>query len=238
LAAFLAPDELPRALLAEHADALPDPLAAAVGDRLGFQQVLGALRHYSLATVTADTLSVHRLVQAVVRHALDPALARTWAAAAVSLVRAGFSDQAHDNETWPPSARLLFHAQAATDHADLLGADPPATAGLPTEAGHYLTGRAEHTQAKTLHQRALSIRETELGPRDPDTADSHQNLGVVLRDLGAIKAARTHHERALAILEMRHGPAHPRTAASLQSLARDLHLQGDLDVPALCMNVA
>jgi hypothetical protein len=86
--------------------------------------VLGALRRYSLATVTADTLSVHRLVQAVVRHALDPALARVWAAAAVGLVRAGFPDQAHDVEAWPVAARLLAHALAATDHADVLGADP------------------------------------------------------------------------------------------------------------------
>jgi tetratricopeptide (TPR) repeat protein len=229
LAAFLAPDDLPRAVLAEHADALPKPLAAAVGDRLELPQVLRALRRYSLATVTSDTLSVHRLVQAVVRYALDPALARMWAAAAVGLVRASFPDQAHDVEAWPAAARLLSHALAATDHADLLGADPPATAGLLEDAGRYLTGRAEHTQAKTLHERALSIRETELGPHDPDTADSHQNLGVVLRELGDLKAARTHHERALAIFEARLGPAHPRTATSLQNLARDLHLQGDLD---------
>jgi tetratricopeptide (TPR) repeat protein len=229
LAAFLAPDDLPRALLAEHADALPEPLAAAVGDRLELPQVLGALRRYSLATVTADTLSVHRLVQAVVRHALEPALARVWAAAAVGLVRAGFPDQAGDVEAWPAAARLLPHALAATDHADVLAADPTATAGLLEDAGRYLDGRAEHTQAKTLHERALSIREAQLGPQDPNTADSHQNLGVVLRNLGDIKAARTHHERALAIFEARLGPDHPRTATSLQHLARDLHLQRDLD---------
>jgi tetratricopeptide (TPR) repeat protein len=229
LAAFLAPDDLPRAVLAEHADALPEPLAAAVGDRLELPQVLGALRRYSLATVTADTLSVHRLVQAVVRHALEPALARVWAAAAVGLVRASFPDQADDVEAWPAAARLLPHALAATDHADVLGADPTATAGLLEDAGRYLDGRAEHTQAKTLHERALSIREAQLGPQDPDTADSHQNLGVVLRNLGDLKAARTHHERALAIFEARLGPDHPRTATSLQNLARDLHLQGDLD---------
>jgi hypothetical protein len=63
LCAFLAPDDLPRALLTEHVDGLPERLAGAVGDRLGFQQVLGALRRYSLATVTADAVSVHRLIR-------------------------------------------------------------------------------------------------------------------------------------------------------------------------------
>jgi hypothetical protein len=36
--AFLAPDDLPRALLTDHVELLPDRLAAAVADRLGFQQ--------------------------------------------------------------------------------------------------------------------------------------------------------------------------------------------------------
>jgi NB-ARC domain len=62
LCAFLAPDDLPRSLLAEHPGELPGPLANAVYDRVGFQQALGALRRYSLATVTAEAVSVHRLV--------------------------------------------------------------------------------------------------------------------------------------------------------------------------------
>jgi hypothetical protein len=72
LYAFLAPDDLPRGLLAEHSGALPEPLASAVGDRLRFQQAVGALRRYSLVTVSGDVMSVHRLVQSVVRSSLHP----------------------------------------------------------------------------------------------------------------------------------------------------------------------
>jgi tetratricopeptide (TPR) repeat protein len=227
--AFLAPDDLPRALLTDHAGLLPDRLAAAVADRLGFQQTLGTLRRYSLATLTPETVGVHRLVQAVVRHALDSDHTRVGAAAAVGLVLAGFPDQAEDFEAWPMTARLLPHALAATDHAQALGVDPIATAGLLHQAGRYLWSRAEYTQAKALHQRALSIREAEFGPDHPDTAHSLDNLAAVLVDQGDLDDARALFERAFSIRETRLGADHPDTAHSLTNLASVLVDQGDLD---------
>jgi tetratricopeptide (TPR) repeat protein len=229
LCAFLAPDDLPRGLLAEHPDALPDALAAAVADRLAFQQMVRVLRCYSLVTVTADAISVHRLVQTVVRYGLAAEQAAVWAEAAVRLIRAGFPQEADDVGSWPTAARLLPHALSATDHASELGTDPTATAGLLHEAGGYLWGRAEHAQAKTLLERALSIREIQLGPDHLDTATSLANLATVLRDRANLNDARTLSERALAIRETRLGADHPDTAQSLNNLATILASQGDPD---------
>jgi tetratricopeptide (TPR) repeat protein len=229
LCAFLAPDDLPRSLLVEHPEVLPERLASTVTDRVGFGQVLGALRRYSLVTVTAEALSTHRLVQAVVRHSLDSEPARVWAAAAVALVGAAFPGKAEDVGVWPAAGQLLPHALAATDQAALVGSDPTATSGLLHAAGRYLWGRAEHTQAKALHQRALAIRETQLGPDHPDTAISLTNLGVVLRALGDLAGAHTNFQRVLAINEARLGADHPTTAISLTNLASVLRDQGDLD---------
>lgn len=122
MCAFLAPEDVPRGLFAKHPDRLPDPLATAVRDRVTFQQALGALRRYSLATVTLKAVSVHRLVQAVVRNSLGIAQAKAWAAAAVKLVLAGFPGQADDVRVWPEAARLLPHALIATGHVRTLSA--------------------------------------------------------------------------------------------------------------------
>src|SRR4029453_5317157 len=116
---------------------------------------------------------------------------RGWAAAAVRLVLSGFPDQAEDFEAWPMAARLLPHALAATDHAEGLGVDPIATARPLHHAGRYLWSRAEYTQAKALHQRALSIREAEFGPDHPDTARSLHNLANVLYPHGHLHDPRT-----------------------------------------------
>ena len=228
LCAFLAPDDLPRSLLVEHPDRLPEPLATAVRDQVPFQLALGVLRRYSLATVTSEALSVHRLVQAVTRHALDADDAKLWAATAVRLVLAGFPGGAEDVRVWPVAARLLPHALAATDLARALDADPAATAALLYEGGRYLWGRAEHLQAKNLHERGLVIREAILGPDHALTGTSLNGLGNVLRDLGDYQAARRHLDRALAIREARLGPNDAHTANTLNNLAVVLRDLGDL----------
>jgi tetratricopeptide (TPR) repeat protein len=229
LCAFLAAEDIPRGLPAEHPDLLPERLAAVVVSPPGYQQTVGQLRRYALVKATGDGLSVHRLVQAVVRHALDPEHAQVWAATAVGLVLAGFPDQADDFGAWPMTAGLLPHALAATDHAEALRVDPIATAGLLHQAGRYLWGRAEYTQAKALHQRALSIRETRLGADHPDTAYSLHNLANVLYAQGELGDARSLYERALSIRETRLGADHPDTAHTLNNLANVLNDQGDLD---------
>lgn len=57
---------------------LPEPLAVAVRDRVAFGHALGALGRYSLGTVAGDALRLHRLVQAVTRHALAEDEQRQW----------------------------------------------------------------------------------------------------------------------------------------------------------------
>jgi tetratricopeptide (TPR) repeat protein len=135
------------------------------------------------------------------------------------------------------TARLLPHALAATDHAQALGVDPIATAGLLHQAGRYLWSRAEYTQAKALHQRALSIREAEFGPDHPDTAHSLHNLANVLYAQGDLDDARSLYERALSIRETRLGADHPWTATILNDLGVILRGQGELDGARTLLNV-
>jgi tetratricopeptide (TPR) repeat protein len=229
LFAFLAPDDIPRSLVEEDREALPRRLAAAAGDQLGLRQAFGALHRYALATVTEQTLSMHRLVQAVVRQQLDPDKQRHWATAALHLVRAAFPMQPFDPAAWPACARLLPHAMAATSHAAPLGVDPETTAWLLHQTGAYVSLRADHRQARSLLERAVAIRETRLGADHPDTAQSLYNLAVVLRDQGDLRRARTLHEHALAVREVRLGPDHPDTAQSLSNLAEVLRSQGNQD---------
>jgi hypothetical protein len=57
LCAFLVPQDIPRAVLAGHADALPAELAAVAADPLDLADAVGALRRYGLVTATeAETI--------------------------------------------------------------------------------------------------------------------------------------------------------------------------------------
>jgi tetratricopeptide (TPR) repeat protein len=229
LCAFLAPDDIPRTLLHDHPDLLPEPLATAVRDPLAYGQALGALGRYSLATVTGEAISVHRLVQAVVRDGLDAEHARTLAAAAIGLVYAGFPEQAEDVRAWPTAAQLLPHALVVADQAERLTVAPTASANLLSIAARYLWSRGEYSKAKVLLERAVRIRETSLGRDHPGTAKGLHDLANVLHYLGDTPVARTLHEHALGIREARLGENHPDTAHSLNNLGNVLREQGDLD---------
>jgi tetratricopeptide (TPR) repeat protein len=228
LCAFLGPDTIPTALLEQGPNLLPEPLASAVADPDELAMAVAPARRYALVKLTEATLSLHRLVQTVTRHALATDERRPWATAAVRLVAAGFPSEAHNPDTWPTAARLLPHALTVTSHPAAHTTDPQATISLLNRVGDYLWGRAEYRQAKSLLEHALSTAEVRLGPEHPETATSLNNLALVLWAQGDLQAARTLHERALTIRETRLGPDHPDTATSHSNLAVILRLQGDL----------
>jgi tetratricopeptide (TPR) repeat protein len=231
LYAFLAPDDIPRGLPTQYPEVLPERLAATVRAPLAYQRAIGALRRYSLLKTSQDgqALSMHRLVQAVTRQQLDPEQERQWVTTTLQLVRAAFPNRHRDPAAWPDYARLLPHALAVTDHSSAGDIDVDETTWLLNEAGLYLRQRADYSQARTLLERALAIREARLDPHHLDTSESLNNLATVLRGQGDLDGARTLHERALAIREARLGPNSPTTALSLNDLGVVLAEQGDLD---------
>jgi hypothetical protein len=105
LCAFLAPD-IPRGLPREQPQVLPEELAQAVSDRLVYNRMLAVVGRYSLATVTPTTVSVHRLVQAVIQARLGKERERLAAGPGGQLsARAGPVPAGHTNRR----ARLEGH---------------------------------------------------------------------------------------------------------------------------------
>jgi tetratricopeptide (TPR) repeat protein len=68
-------------------------------------------------------------------------------------------------------------------------------------------------------ERALAIREKQLGPDHPDTGTSLNNLAGLYRSMGHYNEAEPLYQRALAISEKQLGPDHPDTGTSLNNLA-------------------
>jgi tetratricopeptide (TPR) repeat protein len=214
--AYLAPDEIPLSLLQEGAEFYPEPLAAAARDPLLLHDAVAALRRYSLVTVHEEALSVNRLVQAVVRDGLREEEQRTWAAAAVRLVNAGFPPNPDDVRNWPGCALRLSHALAATALAMGLLVAAEETAGLLGLAASYLNSRADHEEARACARRALEFVERVLGPEHPAMIwrlEGLAGMGVDTRPLL---------ERALAIAEKVYGADHPEVARRLLPLGAAL----------------
>jgi tetratricopeptide (TPR) repeat protein len=54
-------------------------------------------------------------------------------------------------------------------------------------------------KAKDYYERALEIREEQLGPNHVDVAKSYNALGILCNDAGDLGKAKDYHERALEI---------------------------------------
>ena len=201
LVAFLAPDDIPLDVIAAHAHALPKRLRAAV----------------------------HRLVQAVVRDRMGDAERKTWAGAAVTLMRQAFPYEEYVVETWGPCARLLPHALTAARHADEAKVELATAAFMFNQVGSYLETRAVYADARQAFERAVELGEAAYGPDAVEVATYVNNLGYVLGNQGDLEGAKKYYGRALAIDEAGRGPDHPKVAIRLNNLGGVLRDQGDLD---------
>jgi tetratricopeptide (TPR) repeat protein len=217
LCAFLAPDEIPLKMLREGAEHIPKPLASTASDRLAMNRAIRVLRRYSLIDASDESLSVHRLVQAVVRDRLGEDDGDGWAETAVRLLSAVFPYDRDDVRTWHRCSRLIPHAMAAIAHAEAREVAPEETSYIMNQTGLYLQGRAEFVEAKTQYERALTLAEKAYGRDHPAVAIRVNNLGLVLRALGDLHGAKEHFERALKIDEKVYDRDHPSAAIPAQS---------------------
>ncbi|MGY0058238.1 tetratricopeptide repeat protein [Streptomyces sp. LZ34] len=228
--AYCAPDPLPRAVL-----------DTALETRRAVDHALGVLAAYSMITLTETTVTVHRLVQTLVRTTTPPAaptpplrgirrllpdrrppaLPHPSSTTLALLSEAIPSDSPEGVQTWPAWQMLLPHIQAVVSHDEVVDSHPDLAFVLGQSALH-LQARGQAAQALPLAERALNITEAALGPNHPDTAIRLNNLATTLSDLGRHTDALPLAERALNITEAALGPNHPDTAIRLNNLATTL----------------
>ncbi|HEU5379081.1 MAG TPA: FxSxx-COOH system tetratricopeptide repeat protein, partial [Ktedonobacteraceae bacterium] len=212
LCSFLAPDAIPEELFVKGAPHLGKTLAPIAADPLRFNEALAALRAHSLLTrdPAARTLSVHRLVQTILRDRLSPRKRVQWMKRVILALTEAYpgDDFAH----WLALERLLPHALLCATWIKQAHLETTEVARLLSQTGYYLHNRARYAEAEPLYQHALAIYEQQLGSAHPSTATSLNNLAGLYRAQGKYEQAEPLYQRALAICEQQLGPAHPDTA--------------------------
>ena len=227
--ASLAPAQLPIELLRSGIKFLPKGLAGAVADEAAFHACLTDFRRFSLVAVGRYSLTVHRLVQLVVRSRLSEKERAIWAEAAVRFVGNCFPVGSQTRlDAWDLCRTLLPHARVVSRRAEAYRVAPDATARLLNEAGAYLWASGRRAKAREMFERALRIDEARLGPNHRHVAIRANNLGRVLQDLGRLDEARQYLQRAMEIDRALLAPGHPRLATRLSNLASVLRASGDL----------
>ena len=220
LCAYLAADAIPEAIITKGAPHFDSPLKSVAADLFLFAQAIEALRTYSLLDrdPQTQTLSVHRLVQAVLRDSLGSEEAKAWKRRVVLAVNEACPDVT-DVKQWDACERWLPHAEVCATWIEQEQMTLFEAARLLNQAGYYLDDRARYNDAESLYVRALAIKEQHLGPQHPSTATSLNNLAGLYRRQGKYGDAEPLYVRALAIDEKALGAMHPDVAIDLNNLA-------------------
>jgi tetratricopeptide (TPR) repeat protein len=223
---WLAPDDVPR-----------DLVTLLIGNELTADELLALLTSYSMATVSPDTVSVHRLVQAVVRdtfadpdHVNDPVIAARTAL--ILLSRACPRDVVRDLDGRRHWLRLIPHALALVDR---LLPDAPMddhfdahVSLLLNEVGVTLIAEGRPADAVDLLLRSTVITERVEGPDHPFMAVRLNNLATAYLAVGRLAEAEQAQHRALDISIAGSGPNGPDVGRRLSALGA---IQLELDRP-------
>jgi tetratricopeptide (TPR) repeat protein len=242
LCAFLAPDAIPETIFTAGAQELGPILAPVAADAYLLNQAIESLRAYSLVTRDPHnrTLTVHRLVQAVLRDTLPTrqrkqrssrfpqhekiTTQQQWMQCAVHAVKAACPEPEFAH--WSALEHLLPHALTCATWIEQVPIVTFAAGLLLSRIGQYLNARGQYKEAESLLMRALLISELVQGASHSDTASSLHNLALLYCDQGRYAEAEPLLKRTLDISEQELGPTHPDTALSLNALAELYRVQG------------
>ncbi len=226
LCAFLAPDAIPEELLTRGATELGAVPGAAAADPFKLNEALEVLRRYSLVRRNGSThiLSIHRLVQTVLKESMDQETQRAWAERTVRAVNAAFPET--DSGTDANQQDYLPHVQGCATLITQYHLHFPEAARLLYQAGAFLYVHGLYPQSQSFHQQALAIREQVFGSDHSAVAESLNALAILSRLQGEYEQAEGFHRQALAIREKTLGPEHPATAESLNNLGVLYRSQG------------
>jgi tetratricopeptide (TPR) repeat protein len=217
--AFLQADAIPEEILLEGAQHLGQQIQHLSVNPLAFDEALKALLSYSLIQRKPAThlLSVHRLVQAVIRDAMDQQTYHLWAERTIQAVEAILPEV--DHGTSERYERCLSHTLGCAELIEQLELTSSSAAQLLFQTASYLSGRARYGEAEPLCKQVLQIRRQVLGAEHPDVAASLNNLAGLYRDQGKYEQAEPLCEQALQIRRQVLDERHPDVAQSLNNLA-------------------
>src|SRR4051812_8700572 len=225
LAAFLAPEPIPLALIGDHTELLDEPLRGIAADPDTLADTVGALVGYSLARRHPDAFELHRLVAAVIRHRLPPDRQQATAEQVVALLAAASPGAPEDPASWPGYAALAPHVLATAP----LGDSSPAGRQLVLDTTWYLQAHGDDRASRTVTAQLLDRWRALLGPDHPDTLAAASRLPLLLAKLGEAEPARALGEDTLQRSRRTLGSDHPTTLWAAAALTSALAQLGEAE---------
>lgn len=223
ICSFLAPDNIDIGIFGEGKQYLPEPLASEVSSELKYNKIISKLAQYSLIKIQGNKISVHRLLQEVIRKSINK---KEWLGYCLNIMTELFNDDNNYLNTWDKYVNIIPHALSVAKHSDKLCIDLEKVAQLYFVVAEGLCSSATYKEAEALYKRILEIIEELNGTEDPEIAIILNELAHLYNKQGRYKEAEPLFKRALEIMEEKLEMKHPYRVNLLSNIGRFYNDQG------------
>ncbi|HZO73319.1 MAG TPA: FxSxx-COOH system tetratricopeptide repeat protein [Ktedonobacteraceae bacterium] len=232
LCAFLYAEAIPEEFFIRTGEALSIQLQSISDDFFLLDEAIRELRRFSLLRREAETktLSIHRLVQAVLKDEMNECDHKLWVERIIQTMLHIFPDYrnilSHEAHKQSGYQMHLPHVLSCTAHIRELKINSPEAAELLYRVAYYVQYLGNHALASSLLLQAFDIAQQVFGKEHITTAFYLHELGLISLGLGQYIRAEEYLLSALAIRKTIQGPDHLDTAETLEILANLYGRQG------------
>ena len=229
---FLSPDNIPAHLLNKWLKSVDERCRD-----IDFHDALRILESYSLITQRVEqreaslqkTISLHRLIQAVIRDKNKQTDADSIIRRGIDVLTIQFKGDIGNAMERQDAEILAPHVQVLLSHQEKRGFGDVEVTKLMHELGIFFRITGNLNGAQVYHEKALSLRIANNGLKYPAIVESYIMLGDVLTDRSDLWAAKEYYQEALKVMPGYNEYGDQTVAKVYRDLAR-VHLRkGDLD---------
>jgi Tetratricopeptide repeat len=223
--AFLGPEPIPRDIFKLGSRESRTGVGALIADPIQLFPAISVLGRFALVKMDGPYITVHRLIQALLRAELEPDDQARYRQDAHSILTAGAPGNPTDAKTWPKYRDLVAHVGSAS--TDLAHCQVPDHRRFALDVVRYLYASGDLISCRAFVERFIEQWTKDSGPTDPHVLDANRHLGNTLRELGEAAAAYRIIETTLHNAEQFLEPGNPLTLHLRNAFGADLRAQGD-----------
>lgn len=223
--AFVGPEPIPRDVFKPSAQESATGVGALIADPIELSTAVSVLGRFALVKMDGPYITVHRLIQALLRNELKPGEQSRYRQDAHSILAAGAPGNPSDANSWPRYRDLVAHVGSPT--TDLAHCRIPAHRSFALSVVRYLYVYGDFASCRAFAERFIEQWTVDSGPTDEHVLDANRHLGNALREVGegagAGQIIETTLRRAQQVLE----PRDPLTMHLRNAFGADLRARGD-----------
>jgi hypothetical protein len=227
--AFFGPEAIPIDIFKLGTEETRTGVGALIADPIDLSTAISTLGRYALVRMDGSSvgsyITVHRLVQALLRDELDRDEQNDYRQDAHAILAAGAPGNPVDERTWPQYRDLVAHAGSSA--TDLAHCQVPSHRNFALEVVRYLYASGDFPSCRSFAELFIEHWTKISGPDDPYVLDARRHLGNSLRELGHAADAYQVIESTLHSAERVLGPQNPLTLHLRNAFGADLRARGD-----------